>query len=27
MVGDLIEQRFGVQYHNHHIPWSPRCQV
>jgi transposase len=20
MVGDLIEQRFGVRYHNHHIP-------
>ncbi len=21
MVGDLIEQRFGVRYHNHHVPW------
>lgn len=20
MIGDLIEQRFGVRYHNHHIP-------
>jgi transposase len=20
MVGDLIEQRFGVRYHNHHVP-------
>ena len=20
MIGDLIEQRFGVRYHNHHVP-------
>ena len=20
MIADLIEQRFGVRYHNHHIP-------
>lgn len=20
MIGDLVEQRFGVRYHNHHIP-------
>lgn len=20
MIGDLIEERFGVRYHNHHIP-------
>jgi len=20
MIGDLIAQRFGVQYHNHHVP-------
>lgn len=20
MIGDLIEDRFGVSYHNHHIP-------
>lgn len=20
MIGDLIEQRFGIRYHNHHIP-------
>lgn len=21
MIGDLIEQRFAVRYHNHHVPW------
>jgi len=21
MIGDLIAQRFGVRYHNHHVPW------
>jgi transposase len=20
MIGDLIAQRFGVRYHNHHVP-------
>jgi transposase len=20
MIGDVIEQRFGVRYHNHHVP-------
>lgn len=20
-IGDLIRQRFGVRYHNHHVPW------
>jgi transposase len=20
MIGDFIEQRFGVRYHNHHVP-------
>jgi transposase len=20
MIGDLIESRFGVRYHNHHVP-------
>ena len=20
MIGDLIETRFGVRYHNHHVP-------
>ena len=20
MIGDLIERRFGVRYHNHHVP-------
>jgi transposase len=21
MIGDLIHRRFGVRYHNHHVPW------
>ena len=21
MIGDLIHHRFGVRYHNHHVPW------
>jgi transposase len=21
MIGDLIHQKFGVRYHNHHVPW------
>ena len=20
MIGDLIEERFGIRYHNHHVP-------